>query len=191
MLPVTVVAIGPAPADIKPGSPTRGMVISTYRRTDRAVLDVFLDTDPTPLTISAEHPVWSVNRDGWMEAADHDLFDASWKNKAALASGQISNPNGPANEIGMAGYVWSPKAEVYCVRYRFYDPLLGRWLQRDPAGYVDGLNLYTYGMGNPWAYTDPYGLWTLVGEGLRRIGWKAGGNGVDDAYDLFTAKPLA
>ena len=41
----------------------------------------------------------------------------------------------------MAGYVWSPKAEIYCVRYRYYDPLLGRWLQRDPAGYVDGLNL--------------------------------------------------
>lgn len=79
----------------------------------------------------------------------------------------------------MAGYVWSPKAEVYCVRYRYYDPLLGRWLQRDPAGYVDGLNLYTYGMGNPWAYTDPYGLWS-VGEL-----WDSGVDKVKDVGGLY------
>jgi RHS repeat-associated protein len=103
-----------------------------------------------------------LNRDGLADSSDYTIFDASWKDKVALSSGQISSSSGPASEIGMAGYVWTAKAEIYCVRYRYYDPMLGRWLQRDPAGYVDGLNLYTYGMGNPWAFTDPYGLfsWT-------------------------------
>lgn len=92
------------------------------------------------------------------DSADYATSRASWHGRAALPAGQISSPTGPRNEIGMAGYVWSPKAGIYCVRYRYYDPLLGRWLQRDPAGYVDGLNLYTYGLGNPWMHTDPYGL---------------------------------
>lgn len=70
VLPVTVVAIGRAPADIEPGSPTRGLVISTCQRTDRAVLDLFLDTNPIPLTITTEHPVWSVDREGWVYAGD-------------------------------------------------------------------------------------------------------------------------
>lgn len=67
---IRATAIAPAPATIEPGSATRGMVISTFRRTDREVIELFLDTDPTPLTITPEHPVWSVDRDGWVAAGD-------------------------------------------------------------------------------------------------------------------------
>jgi RHS repeat-associated protein len=31
---------------------------------------------------------------------------------------------------------------LYHVRHRVYDPIAGRWLQRDPAGFDDGMNLY-------------------------------------------------
>jgi hypothetical protein len=40
---------------------------------------------------------------------------------------------------------------------RYYSPELGRFLSRDPAGYVDGLNLYQYVRGNPATLTDPDG----------------------------------
>ena len=33
-----------------------------------------------------------------------------------------------------------------------------RWLERDPAGYVDGLNLYLYVGANPIILIDPWGL---------------------------------
>lgn len=46
---------------------------------------------------------------------------------------------------------------LYQVRHRVYDPHAGRWLQRDPAGFVDGCNLYEYCMGGPGAGVDPYG----------------------------------
>lgn len=44
-------------------------------------------------------------------------------------------------------------------RNRMYDPKHGRWLQRDPAGYVDGVNLYSYARSNPTGGLDPLGTW--------------------------------
>ncbi len=40
---------------------------------------------------------------------------------------------------------------------RYYAPWLGRWTNCDPAGLVDGLNLYEYVRGNPISYNDPLG----------------------------------
>jgi uncharacterized protein RhaS with RHS repeats len=39
-----------------------------------------------------------------------------------------------------------------------YDPKHGRWLQRDPAGYVDGMNLYEYVNSMVTVLIDPEGL---------------------------------
>ena len=41
---------------------------------------------------------------------------------------------------------------------RHYLPGHGRWLQRDPAGYVDGMNLYSYVTESPVAWSDGLGL---------------------------------
>lgn len=41
---------------------------------------------------------------------------------------------------------------------RFFDPAIGRWVSQDPAGYIDGPNLYTYLHNNPLNYLDRYGL---------------------------------
>lgn len=43
-------------------------------------------------------------------------------------------------------------------RYRFYDPVLGRYLSQDPIGLIAQTNPYTY-MVNPTGGVDPYGLW--------------------------------
>jgi RHS repeat-associated protein len=47
---------------------------------------------------------------------------------------------------------------LYHFRHRDYSPTLGRWLQQDPAGYVDGTNLYQAERSNPVTATDPQGL---------------------------------
>lgn len=46
---------------------------------------------------------------------------------------------------------------LYYYRARFYNCLKGRFLQRDPKGYVDGMNLYEYVKGNPLKWQDPQG----------------------------------
>jgi RHS repeat-associated protein len=42
--------------------------------------------------------------------------------------------------------------------FRYRDLETGTWLSRDPAGFVDGPNLYAYVRQNPWTFWDPLGL---------------------------------
>jgi hypothetical protein len=42
-------------------------------------------------------------------------------------------------------------------RYRNYHQTLGRWIERDPIGYGDGLNLVEYGQSAPACVLDPMG----------------------------------
>jgi RHS repeat-associated protein len=68
------------------------------------------------------------------------------------------NASAVANDILYAGYRFDAETGLYDVRNRAYHPTLGRWLQRDPAGYVGGMSLYAYVSGNPAGLTDPMGL---------------------------------
>ncbi|MEM1185661.1 MAG: RHS repeat-associated core domain-containing protein [Planctomycetota bacterium] len=65
---------------------------------------------------------------------------------------------GPSNRFGYAGYVYLPEIGMYLARNRVYDPSMHRWMQRDPAGYVDGMSLYAYSQIDPYGMYDPYGL---------------------------------
>ncbi|NQT18346.1 MAG: RHS repeat-associated core domain-containing protein [Planctomycetes bacterium] len=47
---------------------------------------------------------------------------------------------------------------LYYYRNRYYGPVLGRFVQRDPAGYGDGMNLYEFVRSNPAVNSDPEGL---------------------------------
>lgn len=47
---------------------------------------------------------------------------------------------------------------LYYYGYRYYAPWLGRWLNPDPAGQVDGLNVYRMVRNNPVTKSDKYGL---------------------------------
>lgn len=44
---------------------------------------------------------------------------------------------------------------------RHYDPIMKRWTSPDPAGFVDGPNLYCYLRNNPINQFDPYGLFSF------------------------------
>jgi RHS repeat-associated protein len=47
---------------------------------------------------------------------------------------------------------------LYYYRARMYNPALGRFMQTDPMGDVDSLNLYQYAMWDPIVNKDPFGL---------------------------------
>jgi len=52
--------------------------------------------------------------------------------------------------------------KLYNYRARTYDPLLGRFLQRDPAEYIDSMNLYEYVKSNPLNDLDPTGQFAAL-----------------------------
>jgi len=47
---------------------------------------------------------------------------------------------------------------LYFMRARYYDPEVGRFINKDPIGYAGGMNLYGYVGGNPVNVIDPSGL---------------------------------
>jgi len=62
------------------------------------------------------------------------------------------------NELWFAGGRWDGESGNYHLRARQYEPAAGRFVSRDPLGYVDGPNPYVYGFSDPVNWTDPFGL---------------------------------
>ena len=65
-------------------------------------------------------------------------------------------------EVSLKRYRYSGKERdeltgFYYYGMRYYAPWIGRWLSADPAGTVDGLNLYQMAGSNPIKYVDPTG----------------------------------
>ncbi len=107
-------------------------------------------------------PDMDANMDGLVNAYDGAVVYIHGLNIASsIGDGWISaidSSSGPDNSIGYAGYVFNPEREDYAVRFRVYDPQLGRWLTRDPIGYVDGSLLFEYSRSSPVVNQDPSGL---------------------------------
>lgn len=66
--------------------------------------------------------------------------------------------------------------------YRFYSPILGRWINRDPMGENGGINLYDYSNGNPVNFIDPDGRIPIFIPIILTGGTISG---IFDAYDAW------
>ncbi len=77
---------------------------------------------------------------------------------------------------------------LWYFRSRVYSDHIGRFLQRDPVGYRDGPNLYTYAHNNPRTFVDPLGTTSRSpSQGAEPSTFS---NIVEVGKDLSTAKKL-
>jgi RHS repeat-associated protein len=65
------------------------------------------------------------------------------------------------------GQTWLPELGMYHYKARIYSPTLGRFLQADPIGYGDGMNMYAYVGGDPVNRVDPLGLKKKCAKGNK------------------------
>ncbi len=61
-----------------------------------------------------------------------------------------------SNRIRYTGQQYDQQTEQYYLRARYYNPIVGRFMQED-VYQGDGLNLYAYCLNNPLMYYDPSG----------------------------------
>jgi len=66
--------------------------------------------------------------------------------------------------IGHQGLYHDKEFNLIYNRARYLSPKQGRFLNRDPLGYVDGMSFYTYCNSSPLNATDPMGLYSPFGH---------------------------
>lgn len=108
------------------------------------------------------------------------------------------------NRIRYTGQQYDELTGQYYLRARYYDPLLGRFMQED-VYQGDGLNLYAYCHNNPVKYYDPSGYieTSLTGDGCPsggninsgdnddEIGRADNQKGLDDIIDVMKDGEIA
>lgn len=90
---------------------------------------------------------------------------------SAFGEEEIINEKGKVISDSAVGNPWryrgkrvDKEVELIYFGQRYYDPKIGRWISPDPAGDIDGPNLYAFAQNNPMTYVDYFGLASEINE---------------------------
>ena len=90
-----------------------------------------------------------------VEWVTYDVYGAAAivdRTGTSVTSSAVGNP------FLFTGREWDVEIGLYHYRARAYDPATGRFVQREPLGYVSGLSQYEYASSSPGTRADPLGL---------------------------------
>ena len=110
------------------------------------------------------NPVARYDYDAFGCAIDDD--DSAWHTNGSM--------NSINSRLRYNSQIYDENTEDYYLRFRYYRPQIGRFLQEDII-YEDGLNLYAYCGSNPVVYCDPSGF-ADCGNGQAEKSSKSGSN---------------
>jgi len=95
---------------------------------------------------------------------EYSRYDAFGQVALTNGSGTPLTQSARGNPFTFTGREYDPETGLLYYRARYYDPRLGRFVSRDPLGYLPDMNLYRYVNNNPTRWVDPYGF-SLQGTG--------------------------
>lgn len=98
---------------------------------------------PMELTDEGGNIAWEANYKAWGEAR---LTISEGARKAGLR-----------NPVRFQGQYLDEETGLHYNRYRYYDPIIGRFISKDPIGLKGGINVLAYAP-NPAEFIDPLGL---------------------------------
>ncbi len=109
-----------------------------------------------------------------VERYDYDAFG-----KPTVYDGSFTMLSGGSaigNPYLYTGREYDKETGLYYYRARYFDPVHGRFLQRDPIGYGDGMGVYAYVGNGTFSSIDPLGLinWKIVQATVGMVGNAAG-----------------
>ncbi len=108
---------------------------------------------PQEVTDHNGNTAWSAQYKAWGEASEQ--------------RSEFAQQVGLTNPIRFQGQYHDHETGLHYNRHRYYDPGIGRFISKDPIGYLGGLNLYQYGP-NSISWVDPLGLASSpVGPGRK------------------------
>ena len=100
--------------------------------------------------------VYDQDGDADVDLDDYDEFNAH-VGTSGVPHPVVADASRYGNPFLWTGQRYDGAVGLYHFLFRSYSPDLGRWLQRDPLGYVDGANLHEYVGSDPLGWIDPLG----------------------------------
>jgi len=118
---------------------------------------MYLDIDGSGTVGSAEESAVLLNWGQGYAEGDHVT-------RGMGRAARVENKDGllayAVNDFGHQGLGHDGETGLVYSRARYRDVVLGRWLQREPLMYIDGMSLYGFVKNQPYMFVDPSGLFS-------------------------------
>lgn len=97
--------------------------------------------------------------------------------------GKVTETGSVLTDFGFTGHHYDRSTGLHLALYRAYDPIIGRWISRDPIGLAGGSNDYRYVSNDPLNAIDPQGLSSAPSR--EQLTWVAELLGVENTAALI------